>query len=43
MLVSIEIVKFGQGIFINFDKLMTKGDLTPKAFRSSINEELGTI
>lgn len=49
LLVSIEIVKFGQGIFISYDKLISKknkkdGKITySRAFRSSINEELGMI
>lgn len=43
LLVSIEIVKFGQGAFIGYDKLMTRKDpklglISSKAFRSSINE-----
>ena len=38
LLVSIEIVKFVQGIFIGFDVLLKHNDINAKAFRSSINE-----
>lgn len=37
LLVSIEIVKFGQGMFIGFDEFMRKGSNWSRAFRSSIN------
>lgn len=48
LLVTIEIVKFGQGIFIGYDKLMSKKDIklgciNSRAFRFSINEQLGMV
>ena len=43
LLVSIEIVKFVQGVFIGFDVFLKHNDINAKAFRSSINEELGMV
>lgn len=49
LLVSIEIVKFGQGILIGYDLLISHKDhkdgtvTYARAFRSSINEELGMV
>lgn len=48
LLVSIQIVKFGQGMFIGYDRLISKkdanGEITwSRAFRSVINQELGMV
>jgi magnesium-transporting ATPase (P-type) len=47
LVVSIEIIKSIQGYFINNDKIMHKyingKKIGSKAFRSSLNEELGMI
>ena len=45
LLVSIEMVKFAQGIFIEFDWLMydEEKDMPAKAQSSNLNEELGMV
>ena len=43
LLVSIQVIKFAQGLFIGFDIFMKKNGHQGKAFRSTINEELGMI